>query len=122
MLTHQPATNFLIERSPVGADADGFVVFAGNIEYLRKLGIMPQSESDVAGIDSVLVQRTSTRRGISKQGVGDEVIIPDKGHMAAFIIEALSNLRHSFCVLEVLDGDPHEFAARSVQCEDLLYG
>ena len=75
VLIHQPRQQFLIERTPVGADANRLVVADRHLDDRRELPVLLVLEADVARIDTVLVERFGAGRMIGEKLVADVVEI-----------------------------------------------
>ena len=83
ILVHQSRQQFLVERTPIGADAHRFVVLERHLDDGGELSVLLVLEADIAGIDAVFVQRLRAARMIGQKLVADIVEIPDQRHRDA---------------------------------------
>lgn len=70
---------FLIERTPIRANAHGFVVLDRHFNNGRKLPILFVFETDIAGIDAIFIERFSTSGMVCQKLVTDIMKITDEG-------------------------------------------
>ena len=115
VLLHQMREQFLIERAPVGADANRLAILDGEFDDVRELFVALILEADVAGIDAVLVERLGTGRMIGEQLVADVVEVPDQRHVDAALAQAVTDVRNRCRGLVAVDGNAHQFGARARQ-------
>ena len=79
VLVHQLGEQFLVERTPVGADADRLVVLVRDLDDVGELRVALVLEADIAGIDAVLVERLGAGRIFGEQLVTDVMEVADQG-------------------------------------------
>ena len=116
---HHPGQQFLVQASPIDADAHRAIVFLRDVDHRRELGIALFAESHVARIDPVFGQRLGAGRMIGQQLVTDIVEIADQRHIDALAVEQLANARHRSGSLRAIDGDTHQFRSGHHQCGNL---
>jgi hypothetical protein len=68
---------FLVERTPIGADAHRLVVADRGLDDGGELPVLLFLEANVAGIDAIFVERLGAGRVIGKELVADIVEIAD---------------------------------------------
>ncbi len=81
ILVHQVGEKFLIERSPIGADAYRLVVANRGFDDGAKLPVFLLLKADIAGIDTILVERLGARGVVGEELVPDVVEIADDRHI-----------------------------------------
>src|SRR6185437_15495905 len=59
VLVHHAGEQGLVQRAPVDADADGFLVFHRALDHGAEIVVVFAADGDVAGIDAVLGQSAS---------------------------------------------------------------
>ena len=119
VLVHQLGEQFLIERAPVGADADRLVVLVGDLDDVGELGVALVLEADIAGIDAVLVERLGAGRIVGEQLVADIMEVADQGRGDAALAQAVADMRNGGGRLLAIDGDAHHFRSGARQRRDL---
>ena len=119
VLVHQLGQQFLIERTPVGADADRLVVLVGDLDDVGELRVALVLEADIAGIDAVLVERLGAGRIFGEQLVADIMEVADQGRGDAALAQAVADMRNGGGGLLAIDGDAHHFGAGARQRRDL---
>jgi hypothetical protein len=87
---------FLIERTPVDADAHGLAVLDRHFDDGGKLFVSLILETNVAGIDAILGEGFGTGGVLSEQLVADVVEVADEGDLHAALQEAVADVRHGF--------------------------
>ena len=80
VLIHHARQKLLIQAAPIDADANGFVVTAGDLDHLRKLGVAFAAATDVARVDAQFGQGFGALGVLGQQFVTIEVKIPDQRH------------------------------------------
>ncbi len=119
VLFHQPGQQFLIERTPVGADAHRLVVLVGDLDDVGELRVALVLEADIAGIDAVFVERLGAGRIVGEQLVADIMEIADQGRGDAALAQAVADMRHGGGGFLAVDRDAHQFGAGARQRCDL---
>src|SRR5712664_3445133 len=107
VLVHQLGQQFLIERTPIGTDADGLAVFQRHLDDVGELAVALVLEADIAGIDAVFVERLGAGRMIGEQLVADVMEIADQGRGDAALAQFVADMRHRRCGLVAIHRDPH---------------
>ena len=82
ILVHQMREQFLVERTPIGADAHRLVVADRGLDNGAELLVLLVLEADIAGIDPVFVERLGAGRMIGQQLVADIMKIADRAARA----------------------------------------
>ncbi len=121
VFVHQLGQQFLIERTPVGADAHGLVVLDRDLDDVGELAVALVLEADIAGIDAVFVERLGAGRMFGQQLVPDVMEIADQGRGDAALAQGVADMRHGGGGLVAIDGDAHQFGARARQRRDLFH-
>ena len=119
VFVHQLGQQFLIERTPIGADAHRLVVLVGDLDDVGELGVALVLEADIAGIDAVFVQRLGASRIVRQQLVADIMEIADQRRGDATLAQAVADMRHGSGGLIAVDRDPHHFGPGARQGCDL---
>ena len=119
VLVHQLGEQFLIERTPVGADADRLVVLVGDLDDVGELRVALVLEADIAGIDAVFVERLGAGRIVGEQLVADVMEIADQGRGDAALAQAVADMRYGGGGFLAVDRDAHQFGAGARQRRDL---
>ena len=119
VLVHQLGQQLLIERTPVGADADRLVVLVGDLDDVGELRVALVLEADIAGIDAVFVERLGAGRIFGEQLVADIMEIADQGRGDAALAQAIADVRNGGGGLLAIDGDAHHFGSGARQRRDL---
>ena len=122
VLVHQLGEQFLIERTPIGADAHRLVVLVGDLDDVGELGVALVLEADIAGIDAVFVERLGAGRIVGQQLVADVMEIADQRRGDAALAQAVADVRHGGGGLLAVDRDAHHFGAGARQRRDLRDG
>ena len=120
VLVHQPGQKFLIERAPIGADADRLAVFDGAFDHRGELGVALVLEADIAGIDAIFGERLRASRMIGEQFVADVMEVADERDIDAHAIEPLANMWYRRRRLVAIDGDADKLRAGAGESRDLL--
>ena len=115
VLVHQLGEQFLIERTPIGADAHRLVVLDRDLDDGAELAVPLFLEADIAGIDAVFVERLGAGRMIGEQLVADIVEVADDRHVDAHLEQPLLDVRHGGRGLVAVDGDAHDFGTGARQ-------
>src|SRR6266436_5615249 len=68
----------VIERTPIGADADGLAVLQRHLDDVGELAVALVLEADIAGIDAVFVERLGAGGMLRQQLVPNVVKIADQ--------------------------------------------
>jgi hypothetical protein len=110
---------FLVERTPVGADPHGFPVPRRTFDDRAELAILLVLEADIAGVDPVFVQRLGAGRMIGEKLMSDIVEVADERHRDADPVKPLADVRDGRSRLVPVDGDAHDLGAGARQCGDL---
>ena len=121
VLLHQMRQQFLIERSPVGADAHRLAESDREFDDVGELLVALVLEADIARIDAVLVERLGAGRMIGEQLVADIVEVADQRHGDAALAQAVADMGHGGGGLVAVDGDADQFRSRPRQRGDLLH-
>ncbi len=119
VFVHQLGQQFLIERTPIGADPHRLVVLVRDLDDVGELGVALVLEADIAGIDAVFVERLGAGRIIRQQLVADIVEIADQGRGDAALAQAVADMRHGGGGFFAIDRDAHQFGAGARQRGDL---
>ena len=119
VLVHQLGQQFLVERAPIGADADRLVVLVGDLDDVGELRVTLVLEADIAWIDAVFVERLGAIRILGEQLVADVMEIADQGRGDATLAQAVTDVRNGGGGLLAVDRDAHHFRAGARQCGDL---
>ena len=122
VFVHQLGQQFLIQRTPIGADPNWFVVLVGDLDNVGELRIALVLEADIAGIDAVLVERLGASRIVGQQLVADIMEIADQGRGDAALAQFVPDMRHGGGSLVAIDRDSHQFGAGARQRCDLRHG
>src|SRR5579885_2938803 len=99
---------FLIERAPIDPDAHRLAVADRGLDNVAELLVSLVLESDIAGIDSVLVERFGTSRMIGQKLVADVVKITDDRDVDPRLGQPLLDVRYGGGSLVAVDGDAHD--------------
>ena len=121
VLVHQAGQQFLVERTPVDADAHRLVVADRHLDDRAELPVLLFLEADIAGIDAVFGERLGACRMIGKQPVADIVEIADQRHVDAQPVEPLADAGHGRRAFVAIDGDADDFGAGAVEGGDLRH-
>ena len=122
VLVHHAGEQRLIERAPVHADANRFLVLDGALDHGAEIVVVFAADRDVAGIDAVLGQRA--RRGgiLLEQEVAVVVEVADDGHAQAALFEAFDDGWNGGRGVFVVDRDAHDLGAGERERRNLLDG
>ena len=121
VLVHQVGQQRLVERAPVGADADRLAVPDRRLDDGAELAVLLLLEADIAGVDPVLVERLGAGRMIGEELVADIVEIADERHVDAEPAEPLADVRHGGRRLVPIDGDADDLRAGAGEGGDLRH-
>ena len=121
VLVHQLGQQFLVERTPIGADAHRFVVLVRDLDDVGNWRVALVLEADIAGIDAVFVERFGAGRIIGQQLVADIMEITDQGRGDAALAQRVADMRHSGGGLVAVHRDPHQFGTGARQSGDLRH-
>ncbi len=119
VLVHQFGQQFLVERAPIGADADRLVVLVGDLDDVGELGVALVLEADIAGIDAVFVQRLGASRIVGEQLVADVMEVADQGRGDAALAQAVADMRHGGGGFLAIHRDANHLGAGARQRCDL---
>ena len=119
VLIHQRRQQLLVERAPVGSDTHRLAVADGGFDDPGELQIAFVLETDVAGIDSVFVERFRAGGMVGEQLVADIVKIADQRYADAHRAQPVADRRHGGGRLVAIDCQAHEFRARPGERGDL---
>ena len=122
VFVHQAREQFLIERTPVGADAHRLVVFERHLDDGGELPVPLVLEADIAGIDAIFAERLGAAGMIGQQLVTDVVEIADQRHVHAKLRKPVPDVRHCGSRLVAVDRDAHELRAGRGQRSHLARG
>ena len=111
--------HLLVERAPIGADADGLVVLDRQFDDRGELPVLLFLEADIARIDAILGERLAAGGMIGQELVADVMEIADQRNRNALFSEPFPNMRDGARGLVAVDGDAHQFRARPRQRRDL---
>ena len=109
ILVHQLGEQLLVERAPVGADPHRLVVLVGDLDDVGKLRVALVLETDIAGIDAVLVERLGTGGIFRQQLVADVMEIADQRRIDAALAQAVADMRNGGGGFLAVDRDAHHF-------------
>ena len=112
---------FLIERAPIGTDADGLVVPDGHFDDGGELAVALVLEADIAGIDAVFGERFGASRVIGEQGVTDIVEIANERHSDAALHEFIADMGDGGGGFIAVNRDADELGACANEGSDLLH-
>jgi hypothetical protein len=85
---------FLVERTPISADAHRFVVLDRGFNDRAELAILLFLETDIAGIDAIFVERFGTGGMIGKQLVADVMEVADNRHVHIHLAQLVLDVRN----------------------------
>jgi len=119
VFVHQLGQQFLIERTPVGADPDRLIILVGDLDDVAELAVALVLEADIAGIDAVFVERLGAGRVVGQELVADVMEIADQGRGDALLAQAVADVRHGGGGFLAVDRDAHHFRAGARQRGDL---
>ena len=120
VLVHEMREEFLIQRAPVDANADGLFVFECQFDDGGKLRIALGLEADISRIDAVFAERLGASRVIGQQLVADIVKIANQRNTHAHFHQAIANMRHGCRSLVAIHGDAHDLGTREGKGRDLF--
>ena len=120
VLVHQAGQKLLVERAPVHADADRLPVFDRHLDDGAELPVALFAETDVAGIDAILVERLGAGRMIGEKLVADIVEVADQRHLHPHFCEPVADMRNGRRRLVAVDGDADQLRAGAGERGDLL--
>ncbi len=119
VLVHEPGQQFLVEGSPVRADAHRFVVFQRHLDDGGELPVPFVLEADIARIDAVFVERLGAGGVVGQQLVADIMKVADNRHVGAELPETVLDVRYGRGRRIAINGNAHQLGARCRQCGDL---
>jgi hypothetical protein len=122
VLVHQGGEQVLVERAPVGADADRLAVLDRLFDDRAELQVLLVFEADVAGVDPVLRKSLGAGRMIGEQLVADVMKVADQRHEAADLGQPVADMRYGRRRFVAIDGDADHLGAGAGQCGDLRDG
>ncbi len=112
IFVHQVSEEVLVERSPIDADANGFLIFDGDFDDLGKVVIVFIAEADIAGVDAIFVEGLRHCGIFAEESVAVVVKIADEWDVReAFFVESGANFGDGFSGGIGVDGDADEFGA-----------
>ena len=120
ILIHQLRQQFAVERAPVDADADGLAVAHRRFDDGAELAIFLVLETDVAGIDPILVERFGAGRIVAQELVADVMEIADQRHVDAALAQLVTDVGHGFCGLIAIDRNADEFRSGAGEIGNLI--
>ena len=112
----------MIERAPVHADADGFVVFDRHFNHGAEIVVIFAAHAHVAGIDPVLSQGPCAFRVFRKQKMAVIVEVANDGDVNILLRQFLKNFRDSLGRGIVIHSHADHFRSRASQLGHLLNG
>ena len=110
----------MIERAPIGADADRLAVLDRAFDHRGELGVALVLEADIAGIDAIFGERLRASRMIGEQLVADIMKVADERDIDAHAVEPLADMRHGRRRLVAIDGDADKLGAGAGEVGDLF--
>ena len=122
VLVHQLGQQFLIERTPIGADPHRLVVLLRHLDDVGELAVALGLEADIAGIDAVFVERLGAGRMVGQQLVADVMEVADQRRGDAALAQVVADMRHGGGGLVAIHGDAHQFRAGARQRRNLRDG
>ena len=91
VFVHQVGQQGLVERAPIGADADRLAVPDRHLDDGAELPVFLLLETDIAGVDAVFVESLGAGRMIGQQLVADIMKIADQRHRDAEPVQTVAN-------------------------------
>ena len=122
VLVHHAGEEGLVERAPVDADADRFLVLDRALDHDLKVVVVFLADGGVAGIDAVLRQRTGRGGEFLEQEMAVVMEVADDGHVDAALFKPLDDVGNGGCGVFIVDRHTHDFRAGQGQGFDLLDG
>ena len=122
VFVHQRGEQFLVERSPIGANPHRLAIFDRQFNDEAELLVPLVFETHIAGIDSIFVERLGAGRMLGEELMADIVEIADERDMAAGFREAIADMRHGGRRFGAIDGYPDKFGPGAGQRHDLGHG
>jgi hypothetical protein len=122
VLVHQTGEQLLIETAPIDTDADRLVMLQRLLDDGRELPVALGLESDVAGIDAILVERLRAGRVFAEQRVAVVMEVAHQRHVDAHPRQPVADMRHGLCRLVAVHRDAHDLGAGACQVGTLLRG
>ena len=122
VVVHHLGEERLVERAPVDADADGFLVLDGDFDHGAEVVVVLAADGAVAGIDAVLGEGFGAGGILGEELVAVVVEVADDGRVPALGADALDDVGHGFGGVVVVDGDADELGAGAGEGGDLLDG
>ncbi len=113
---------FLVERTPVGADPDALAVLRCEFDDGTELPVLLLAEADVAGIDAVFVQRLGAGGVIGQKLVADVVEVADERHIDAAQHQPVADVGDGGSRLVAIHGDAHDLGAGAPEGRHLADG
>ena len=105
VLVHQVGEQLLVERAPIGADAHRLVVLDRGLDDGAELPVLLFLETDVAGIDAILVERFGAGRVVGEELVADVMEVADDRHVDVHLQKLFLDVRHGGRGLVAVDSD-----------------
>src|SRR5216684_3932581 len=93
VLVHQMGEQLLVERAPIGADAHRLAVTDRGLDDGAELAVLLLLESDIAGVDAILVERLGEGGMIGEELVADIVEVADDRDGDAHFEKSLLDVR-----------------------------
>ncbi len=113
---------FLVERTPVGADADTLAVLRGELDDSAELPVLLLAEADIARIDAVFVERLGAGGMVGQQLVADIVEIAHERHVDAAQHQPVADVRYGGRRLVAVHRDADDLGAGAPERRDLADG
>src|SRR6202007_611840 len=101
----------LVERAPIGADADRLVVLVCDLDDVGELGVALVLEADIAWIDGIFFARSRTGRIFGEQLVADIMEVADQGRGDAALAQAVTDMGNGGRRLPPVPRGAHHFKA-----------
>src|SRR5262249_3309998 len=112
----------LVERAPVRADAHRLAVLDCGLDNGAELTVLLFLEADIAGIDTIFIERLGARRMLGQEFVTDVMKVTDDGHFHAALEQPPLDRRNRGRRLVAVTRDAHDFGARARKLLDLPRG
>ena len=119
---HQAGQQFLVQATPVDADANGLFPSNGRFDHLAELPVVLVALANIAGVNAVLGQRLGAGREVGQQAVAVVMKIADQRHVDAHAVELVAHMRHGFGGFGRVDRDTDHLGAGQGQFLDLNGG
>ena len=121
VLVHQVGQQGLVERAPIGADADRLAVPDRHLDDGAELPVLLLLEADIARVDAVFVEGLGAGRMIGQQLVADIMEIADQRHGDAEPVQTVADARDGGRGLVAVDGDADDFGTGARERRDLSH-